>query len=140
RQKTRSPTGPLSSRRTEGCSACRAPLSGAKPIRETCTRPVNQWSGRFCSARPSWSRRRACQCSRPRRAGSGAGWLEVPGDAGGGDGRGQVELVDTGVVALAEQGGVVDVRAAAAGPPVDVVGIAPLRGHGAARVRASLVA
>ena len=63
----------------------------------------------------------------------------MPGDVGGGDGGGQVALVDPGVVVAAEQGEVGQGGVAAVGPVSDVVGVAPLRwspasGEGAAFV------
>ena len=51
----------------------------------------------------------------------------VPGDVGGGDGGGEVVLVDPGVVVGAEQGQVGQGGGPAVGPVLDVVGVAPLR-------------
>ena len=45
----------------------------------------------------------------PAVGGGGAGWSEVPGDAGGVDVGGEVAVVDEGVVSAAEQRAVPDV-------------------------------
>src|SRR5690606_32395840 len=78
-------------------------------------------------------------CDPTRGAGCGAGSSEQPEDAVGGDDRGEVALVDPGVVPLAEQGVVVQVGPAAVGPGHDVVRVAPRRGHRAPRDGAATV-
>src|SRR3954451_18410011 len=72
----------------------------------------------------AWTAALACLGPRPGWPGSGAGQLEVPGDAeggdGGGDGGGQAALVHEGVVAFAEQGAFAQVGGSAVQPGHDV--------------------
>src|SRR6476469_5010783 len=127
RRRSSSDRPSMTSMRTSGMGA---PWFGLQPLptgrSRDCSRESVAWA-RVPVAPPVW-------------AGCGAGWSGVPGDAGGGNGGGEVAVVDLGVVSRAEQGAVGQVGGSAVAPVHDVVGVAPGGGDGAAGEAAAVVA